>query len=202
MTDPFGAGGFQSPADYQQQAAASGQAVSPQQAQAQAAQQLGQAGREASEGTQLDQRLLDQVRDQVTREVLLPMEQQVQAMMDRMKEQSEAQAKQIASLQAQLASAQASVGPPDVIKYGTAVAERLATAAACHGPKEAYAGVLAQADQLVAASKEAVQSGSGSEITKIAADIERFVRFAGHRAEHFPALLVDLGELVLAAGKL
>jgi hypothetical protein len=181
------------------------QYVPPEVAQATAAQQLAQQA-EIGQGTSAEQ-VAEQIRQQVTRDVLLPMETKFDELIAAAKAQSDAQAAQIKVLQAQLAGAQATLGPPAVIKYATAVNERLNTAAALSGGKnldrEHWAGVLAAADQLEAAAKDAIQSGDASKLGPLAAAVEQFaVKGHGRHDEHFAALLGDLEALNAEAAKL
>jgi hypothetical protein len=181
------------------------QFLPPEQAQAAAAAQLAQQA-EIGQGTSAEQ-VAEQIRQQVTRDVLLPMETKFDELIAAAKAQSDSQAAQIKALQAQLAGAQATLGPPAVIKYATAVNERLNTAAALSGGKnldrEHWAGVLAAADQLEAAAKDAIQSGDASRLGPLAAAVEQFaVKGHGRHDEHFAALLGDLAELNAEAAKL
>src|SRR6266702_1549924 len=126
--------------------------ITPPQAQQAAAQQLQAQAEIAGDSDTVAAQTMEQMREQVTREVLLPMEAKMDDLIVTLKAQSDAQAAQIKALQGQLTQAQLAVGPPDVIKYSQAVAERLATAAATAGlPKQHWAGVLAAADQRAAA---------------------------------------------------
>lgn len=194
---------YPAPSEYVDPAAA----ATAQQAQQVAAQSIAaQAGTAEASGDAAQ--VADAIREQVTRDVLLPMEQQMQQMMDDWRQQSTAQAAQIKALQAQLAGAQAVMGPPPVQKYAAAVAERLQTAANTAGlPREHWAGVLVTAQKLVGAVDHAITSGDASVIKPLAGEIERFATFT-HRSlsnvnvEHFPALLGDLAELGLAAEKM
>ncbi len=182
--------------------------ITPPQAQQAAAQQLQAQAEIAGDSDTVAAQTMEQMREQVTREVLLPMEAKMDDLIVTLKAQSDAQAAQIKALQGQLTQAQLAVGPPDVIKYSQAVAERLATAAATAGlPKQHWAGVLAAADQLAAAAKDAAQSGDGSKLPDLVRQVEHFVtrghtRAGGGHVEHFPALLGDLEELGAAALKL
>lgn len=150
---------------------------------------------------------VEQIRQQVTREVLLPMEEKFDQLMAELAKQSEQHAAEMKTIRGQLSAAQAAVGPPDAIKYATAVRERLETARNVAGlPPEHWAGVLSAAGSLEQAAKDAVgAAGEGeapdtSKARGLLADVERFVtRGHGRRAnvhvEHFPALLGDLEEL-------
>jgi hypothetical protein len=181
--------------------------VAPEVAQAAAAEQIAAqaAGVSADAGPNLEQ-----IRADAQREVLLPMEGKIDALMAQLDERSKAQDAQIAALRAQLASAQASVGPPEVVNLGQAVADRLASAAAASPsglPKAHFAPVLAHAADLAAAASEAVQSGDGAKAVSLAGKIEHWVtvthrRSSGAVVEHFPALLDDLERLAEAAAKL
>lgn len=177
------------------------------QARAQAAAQIAaQAGSAEASGDAAE--MADRVREQVTRDVLLPMEQQMQALMDDWRKVTDSQSAQIRALQAQLAGAQAVMGPPPVQKYATAVAERLQTAASTSGlPKEHWAPVLSVAQQLAQAVDDALASGDVSGLAPLAGKIERFAttvhpRLSNVHIEHFPALLGDLAELGQAAERM
>src|SRR6266702_3201697 len=158
--------------------------ITPPQAQQAAAQQLQAQAEIAGDSDTVAAQTMEQMREQVTREVLLPMEAKMDDLIVTLKAQSDAQAAQIKALQGQLTQAQLAVGPPDVIKYSQAVAERLA-----------------------AAAKDAAQSGDGSKLPDLVRQVEHFVtrghtRAGGGHVEHFPALLGDLEELGAAALKL
>lgn len=181
--------------------------VTAQQAAAAAAAAIAeQAGTAEASGDSAD--FIEQVRQQVTRDVLLPMEAQMSGMMADWQRISDAQAQQIKALQMQLAGAQAVMGPPAVQKYAQAVAERLQTAANTSGlPRDHWQPVLGVAGQLVGAVDDALQSGNVEQVHTLAGKVERFVttihaRLSNVHIEHFPALLGDLAELGLAAEKM
>lgn len=157
---------------------------------------------------------IEQIRQQVTRDVLLPMEEKFDAMMAALAQQSERHAAEMKTLRGQLTAAQSAVGPPDAIKYATAVRERLESAASASGlPRDHWAGVLAVAGALEQTAKDVVaatSSGDQADAGKangLIAEVERFIT-RGHRrastvhVEHFPALLGDLEELGDAVAKL
>jgi hypothetical protein len=177
---------------------------------AQAQAQLAKAAAElrAEGGTEQDPALQAQVREQVTREVLLPMEQKIDDLVARFSQESASQGALIKALQAQLAGAQQSAGVPDVQKYAEAVRDRLANAAELSGmPADHWAGILETAGQLAGDAKTAVQAQDGSGLDKGIAAVERWVtrthgRLSNQKIEHFPAVLSDLDELATAAARL
>lgn len=180
--------------------------VTAQQAQQAAAESI--AGQAATTAGGDAAEMAEAIRQQVTRDVLLPMEQRIQSMMGDWQRQTDAQAAQIKSLQAQLAGAQAVMGPPAIQKYATAVAERLQTAANASGlPGDHWAGILGTARTLVDETAHALESGDVSKLAPLAGKIETFAtkthaRLSNVHIEHFPALLGDLAELGLAAEKM
>lgn len=145
------------------------------------------------------------VREQVTREVLLPMEQKMDDLIAQFRKTSSGQDAQIRALQAQLAGAQQAAGAPEIVKYADAVRDRLTNAAELSGmPKEHWAPVLEKAGQLSADARTAVQAQDATPLEKGIAWIERFVTrghpaLSNQRIEHFPAVLADLEALVQAA---
>lgn len=162
----------------------------------------------AEGGADQDPALQAQVREQVTRDVLLPMEQKIDDLVAKFSAESAEQGALIRALQAQLAGAQQAAGVPDVVKYAEAVRDRLQNAADLSGmPKEHWAGVLATAGDLATAAKQAVQDQDGTGLDKGIAAVERFVtrthsRTSNQKIEHFPAVLSDLEELVDAAERI
>lgn len=150
-------------------------------------------------------------RNQIAREVLLPMEQQITDLMAEVRQQQAANNAEIALLRQQLAAAQAQAGPPEVVTLGQAVADRIASAAASSPaglPASHFASVKSAAEQLAQASKDAVQAGDGSKLPDMIGAIEKWIvrthprTSGGVVVEHFPALLDDLDRLAEAAGKL
>ena len=182
------------------------QASAAEQAQAQLAKAA--ADLRAEGGADQDPALEAQVREQVTREVLLPMEQKIDDLVAKFSAESAEQGALIRALQAQLAGAQQAAGVPDVVKYAEAVRDRLQNAADLSGmPKEHWAGVLETAGTLADAAKQAVQDRDGSGLDKGVAAVERFItrthpRTSNQRIEHFPAVMADLDELLSAAERI
>lgn len=184
--------------------------VSQADAAAQAQEQLARAAAElrAEGGAEQDPAVEARVREQVTREVLLPMESKIDDLVAQFSADSATKDAQIRALQAMLTGAQQAAGVPDVQKYADAVRDRLANAAELSGmPKEHWAPVLEQAGQLASDAKTAVQAQDGSGLERGIAAVERFItrthpRLSNQRIEHFPAVLSDLDELATAAGRL
>lgn len=152
-----------------------------------------------------------QIREQAQREVLLPMESKIDALMAELNARSAQQDREIAQLRAALASAQQQVGPPEVVTLGQAAADRLEAAAAStpHGlPRAHFAPALAIAGDLADAAKDAAQTGQGTHVRELAAKLNQWITRGHVRAsggvpvEHFPALLDDLERLAEAAAKL
>src|SRR6185437_12519623 len=153
---------------------------------------------------------VEQIRAQAQREVLLPMEGKIDALMAELNQRSQAQDAQIAALRAQLAAAQASVGPPEVVNLGQAVHDRLQAAAASSPsglPAAHFKAVISDAAGLAAAASDAAQAGDGSKLPALIGKVEQWItrthpRTAGVTVEHFPALLDDLERLADAAARL
>jgi hypothetical protein len=149
-----------------------------------------------------------QMREQVTRDVLLPMETKFDAFMADYAKRSEAQDAELVALRAQLAGAQAAAGTPDVIKYAEAVRDRIHNAAELSGqPKEIWAPILDTVDKLAADAKTAMQDQDPGLLDKGIAAVERYItktypRLSGQTIEHFPTVLADLDELVSAGERL
>jgi hypothetical protein len=184
--------------------------VSQADAAAQAQEQLARAAADLRAEGDVDQDpgVEARVREQVTREVLLPMESKIDDLVAKFAAESKTQAAQIRALQAQLSGAQQAAGVPDVQKYADAVRDRLANAAELSGmPGEHWAPVLEQAGKLATAAKQAVQDQDGSGLEKGMAAVERWItrthpRTSSQTIEHFPAVLSDLDELATAAERL
>lgn len=138
------------------------------------------------------------------REVLLPMEQRINDLMASFAASQEQQAKVVADLQSQLASAKASAGPPAVELYAGGVAALLKAHADANpdlGPA-VFAEPLAVAAQLKDAATEAVTSRNPEKVGELAGVIEGWVaRFRGKHLD-FSSLLADLELLSEAAGRL
>jgi hypothetical protein len=150
---------------------------------------------------------IEQIRQQVARDVLLPMEQQMDSLMAAQKQQAAQLAALLAqntALSAQLAGAQANLGPPAVVKYSQAVRDRLESARNATGPVEHFAAPLALADQLQAAAREAVTSGDGAKIHAVITDLEKWITRTRHpvRAEHLSTVQSDLADLADAADQI
>lgn len=193
------------------QPAAQGGQVSQAQAVAAAQQQLASAAAELrKDGGAEDASATAQaqMRESVTRDVLLPMETKFDAFMAKYAEDSAAKDAELVALRAQLAGAQAAAGTPDVIKYAEAVRDRLANAAELSGmPKEHWAPVLDKANKLAADSRTAMQDQTPGILERGIADVERFInrthpRTSNQTIEHFPTVLADLDELVSACERL
>lgn len=184
--------------------------VSQADAAAQAQEQLAKAAAElrAAGGAEQDPAVEARVREQLTREVLLPMESKIDDLVAQFAKDSATKDAQIRALQAILSGAQQAAGVPDVVKYAEAVRDRLANAAELSGmAKEHWAPVLEQAGQLADAAKQAVQDQDGSVLDKGMAAVQRFIerthpRTSNQRIEHFPAVLADLDELASAAERI
>ena len=138
------------------------------------------------------------------REVLLPMEQRINDLMASFAASQEQQAKVVADLQSQLASAKASAGPPAVELYANGVAALLKAHADANpdlGPG-VFAEPLLVADQLKAAATEAVTSRNATQVSELAGVIQGWAaRFRGKHLD-FSGLLADLELLDEAAARL
>jgi hypothetical protein len=149
--------------------------------------------------------VLDKVREQVTREVLVPMETKIDAMMKAAQAQQDTLMAQIKMLQGQLTATQAKVGPPAVQLYATSAAQRVRSIAAANPNlgQNHFAGVIEQADQLAVAAKDvAAGKADPGELGKLAAPVERF--FASHPSfiEGGGTLVSELGHLADEAAKI
>lgn len=153
--------------------------------------------------------VIDQIRQQVTRDVLLPMEQQINQMMADAKASQDALKAQIAALQQQLVSTQAQLGPPGVVKYAQAVRDKLVSVAASKQNigQDHFADVITLGGKL---ADDAAQVGTGEAKPDVLAStvsaIERWLtrtspRTAGH-IEGLPTILADLEYVAEEAAKL
>jgi uncharacterized phage infection (PIP) family protein YhgE len=187
-------GQFPSPTDYQQAAAQQGQSVPYSEA---AAQSVGQVvDTETSQATDAGA-TMEQIRQQVTRDVLLPMETRINEMMDAAKAQQDTLQAQIAQLQAQLKATQAQVGPPAFTLYANSAAQRVRSLAAANPAlAPAFAPVVDAADKLAAGAK-AVADGSADSGTleKLAAPVERFFTRQAPHVEGASTVVAELGHL-------
>jgi hypothetical protein len=187
-----------------------GRPVSQADAAQQAQEQLAKAAAELRAAGQADQdpQIEARIREQVTREVLLPMESKVDQLINDFAARSATQDAQIKALQAQLSGAQQAAGVPDPVKYADAVRDRLQNAADLSGMDKAHwAPVLKMAGDLSDAARQAVQDQDGSGLDKGMAAVERWItrthpRASNQRIEHFPAVLSDLEELRDSAERL
>ena len=138
------------------------------------------------------------------REVLLPMEQRINDLMAQFQASQAEQARTVADLQSQLASAKASAGPPAVELYAAGVAALVKAHADANpdlGPA-VFAEPLAVAAQLKDAATEAVTSRDPAKVTELAGVITGWVaRFRGKHLD-FSGLLADLELLDEAAARL
>ncbi len=196
MTDQPAAADPQYPTPDQYKAAAAGQQVPYAQA---AASAVGQAlDTDTSQGTDAGT-TIDQIRQQVTREVLLPMETKIQAMMDAAQAQQAQLKAQIDQLQSQLTATRAQVGPPAATLYAKALGQRVASIAAANPHLGAghFAGVVDAAGQLAAAADDVAKGAADPDVlTRLAAPVVRF--FTSHRGRH----LEGAGTVVDEAGHL
>lgn len=178
-----------------------GPAVTPGEATAAAAEQLAAAAAAAPSG---DAGPSIEAMQAQAREVLLPMERRIDAMMAQFEATRAESARQIAELQAQLASAKASAGPPAVEQYANGVAT-LIKAHADANPDlgaEPFAAALDAAAKLQAAASEAVTSRDPAQVTQLAGQLEKWAaRFRGKHLD-FSSLLADLELLDEAAARL
>lgn len=138
------------------------------------------------------------------RTVLLPMEQQIQSMMTEFADQQTQMAAQIKALQAQLADAKASAGPPAVEQYAQGVAA-LVKAHADANPdvgRDVFAPALAAADKLKTAATAAVTSRDTAELEQLAGQVSHWVKTFRGKHIDFSGLLADLELLGEAAIRL
>lgn len=176
--------------------------VNQQQAAAAAGEQLAAAAAAAptvDAGESLEQMQAEQ------RTVLLPMEQQIQDMMAAFQAQQSQMADQIASLQRQLAGAQAAIGPPAVEQYAGGVATLLKAHADANPDvgREVFAPALAAAAKLRDAATEAVTSRDTGELEQLAGQIRQWVTvFRGGKHIDFSSVVADLELLGEAAARL
>jgi hypothetical protein len=198
-------GQYPSPEQYVQAAQAAGTAVPYAQAAEQAADEVVDP---TSQGTDAGP-AIDQIREQVTREVLLPMEKQIQQMMDGIKADQDARQQaleaQIAQLTAQLKSAQAEIGPPAFLRYADSAAQRVRSIAAANPNlgQGHFAAVTAAADALAAKARDVAEGNApAADLEKAAAPVERF--FARHPSwiEGGGTLVAELGHLADEAAKI
>lgn len=189
-----------SPTDYQQAAAREGGAVPYEQAAAAAVGAVidpAAAGGEADAGA-----TIEQIRQQVTREVLLPMETRIEEMMAAARAQQDAMSKQVAQLQAQLAGTQAQVGPPAYQLYAAAVAQRVKSLAAAH-PATDLASVSAAAARLADVAQDvAAGKADPGDLASAAVPVElHFLRVAPH-LEGASTVVAELAHLADEAAKI
>lgn len=138
------------------------------------------------------------------REVLLPMEQQIQDMMAAFQAQQAQMAAQIAQLQNQLATAQAGIGPPAVEQYAQGIATLLKAHADANPDvgRDTFKPALEAADKLKAAATAAVTSRDTADMEKIAGEVRQWVgRFRGKHLD-WSSVLADLDLLGEAAVRL
>ena len=199
MTDtPQEPGEFPAPADYIAAAQAAGQ-VPFEAAAAQAASEVVQDGGPDAGA------FVEQVRAQVTREVLLPMETQINAMMKAAQDQQDALLKQITALQGQLSATQAKVGPPAFRLYADSVAQRVRSLAAANPNlgRDHFAPVIEKADELAAAARDVAGGKAGADVLeKLASPIERFFTRHPSFIEGGGTLVAELGHLADEAAKI
>jgi hypothetical protein len=194
--------GFPSPADYQ--AATAGQGVPYAAAAAQAAGQVVDPeaiGEGADAGP-----VIERIRQQVTRDVLLPMETKIQAMMDAAQAQQDQLRGQIEALQGQLQATRAQVGPPAATLYATSVAQRVRSVAAANPDlgQAHFAPAVAAADKLAAVSAD-VTAGKAevSDLAAAAAPVQQwFTTRRGRFVEGADTVLAELGHLAEETAKL
>jgi hypothetical protein len=185
-------------------AAAAGQQVPYTEA---AAKAVGQAVDPEAAGEDADAGpVLEQIRQQVTREVLLPMETKIQAMMDAAAAQQDTLRAQIEQLQAQLTATRAQVGPPAATLYAKSVAQRVRSIAAMHADQGAahFASVIEAADKLGDAAAEVAKGAAGPDVLdQLAAPVEKW--FSSRRGRHLEGsgtVLAELGHLAEETDKL
>lgn len=187
------------PADYQQAAAAAGRSVPYDSAAAQAVGQVVQP--DAAGGTDAGD-TIDQIRAQVTRDVLLPMESKIEEMMAAAKSQQDALQKQVAQLQAQLSTTQAQVGPPAYQLYADSLAQRVKSMQASN-PQADLAPAIQTAAKLSAAAKDvAGGKADASALARLSAPLEaHFARVVPH-LEGSGTVLAELAHLAAEAAKI
>jgi hypothetical protein len=182
---------------------APGQAPPVSQAEAQAA-AAGQLAAAAEQGPGVDAGESLEQMQQRQREVLLPMEEQIQGMMAAFKEQQDTMAAQIAALQAQLATAQAAAGPPAVEQYAGGVATLVKAHADANPdlPRDVFAPALAAAAKLKEAATAAVTSRDTGDLQQIAGDVRKWATTFRGKHLDMSSLLADLDLLGEAATRL
>jgi len=198
--EPDRAAAQPSPADYQQAAARDGGAVPYGQAAAQAVGQVidpAAAGGDADAGA-----TIEQIRQQVTRDVLLPMETRIEQMMADARAAQEAMAAQIAQLQGQLAGAQAQLGDPAHQLYAESVANRVRSLQAAH-PQADLSGPIRTADGLAQAARDvAAGTATADTLARLAAPLERHFTAVAPHLEGAATVLAELGHLADEAAKI
>lgn len=189
-----------SPTDYQQAVAHEGGAVPYEQAAATAVGAVidpAAAGGEADAGA-----TIEQIRQQVTREVLLPMETRIEEMMAAARAQQEEMSRKVAQLQAQLTSTQAQVGPPAYQLYAAAVAQRVKSLAAAY-PAQDLRGVSAAAARLADVAQDvAAGKADPADLANAAVPVElHFLRIAPH-LEGASTVVAELAHLADEAARI
>lgn len=208
MTDqPQDPGQFPSPEQYRQAAATSGVQVPYDQAAAVAAGQV--VDTDTSQGTDAGA-TMEQIRQQVQREVLLPMETKIQEMMDAAKAQQatllaqiEAQQAQMLQLQNRLTATQAQVGPPSATVYAASVAQRVRSIAAANPDLggQHFAQVISWADAIADKGKEVAKGAAEpGELEKLAAPVEKF--FSRSRVEGAGTVVAEIAHMAEELAKL
>lgn len=197
---------YPSPEQYRQAAAAAGAQVPYGQAAAAASDEVVDP---TSGGTDAGE-TIEQIRQQIQRDVLLPMETQIQAMMDAAKEQQaalvaqiQAQQAQMATLQARLTATQAQVGPPAATLYAASVAQRVRSIAAANPDLGGahFAQVIAAADAIADKGKDVAKGAAEpAELEKLAAPVEKF--FARSRVEGAGTVVAELAHMAEELAKL
>jgi hypothetical protein len=141
---------------------------------------------------------------QESREVLLPMEQQVENMMAEFRAAQDKQAAQIADLQNQLSAARQQAGPPAVEQYANGVAALLKAHQAANPdvPPGTFDDVRAAAAKMQQAATDAVTSRDPSELNGLAAQVTSWAdRYRGKHLD-LSSLRADLELLGEAAARL
>lgn len=191
---------YPSPEQYRQAAAAAGAQVPYDQA---AAAAVGQAiDTDTSQGTDAGA-TIEAIRQQVQREVLLPMETKIDEMMKAAQAQQDELIKQIAQLQARLTATQAQVGPPAATLYAASVGQRVRSIAAANPDLGSahFAQVIAAADAIADKGKEVAKGAAEpAELEKLAAPVEKF--FSRSRVEGAGTVVAELGHMAEELAKL
>ena len=139
----------------------------------------------------------------VRRDVLLPAEKQISDLMAQFQANQATQAAQIRALQAQLASASAAVGEPELTAAADGLAGLITAHSAVFGHPDAYQPVRAAAADLADAAKAAVAgTGPVAKVESLAAEVEKWLKKVSPSDGNWGSVLSSLESIGLAAAKL